>query len=349
MQAVLAQKGEKAVMTDAEVPQNESVKDGESRVVLVDDLAGEGDYWLSVTDAARVTRRQEITIRRWIAVGELPVRRQRMGLNKRTRHVRARDLAKLTPIIDPSAAITGDVGSLDLTSIPQQQAQIQAAQAELLDLYTQLAHMLTHLTSLQEQDRYGQQRLQSALDVAQAEFAQQITQLQNSHIAAGQRFDAQIQTQQVALSEVSKQGREDRLYEARERDRERQETAERFRMIAEQITSQFQHVQQSHVALSQQVERSIDQARAISHQLDEALTLYKAEQQQQLQDIRKQIETSEHMWRDEAKTLQGQIQIIIQTQEADRKAQRSLEQRLTRLTRRPRNSPFNSKRGSRLE
>ena len=60
----------------------------------VDALAGPEDYWLTITDAARATRRQDITIRRWIATGQLPVRRHTVGLNQRTRQVRASDLAR---------------------------------------------------------------------------------------------------------------------------------------------------------------------------------------------------------------------------------------------------------------
>src|SRR5437870_9928230 len=98
----------------------------------VDDLAGPDDYWLTITDAARATRRQDVSIRRWISKGLLPVRRQHVGLNQRTRLVRASDLAKLTPIIDPAGAISTERGKLDLTSIPAQQAQIKASQQELL-------------------------------------------------------------------------------------------------------------------------------------------------------------------------------------------------------------------------
>src|SRR5215472_17625628 len=92
----------------------------------VEDLSGPEDYWLTLTDAARITRRQEVTIRRWVAAGHLPVRRQPMGLTKATRHVRASDLARLSPIIDPSAAISDATAHLDLVGIPQQQAQLQA-------------------------------------------------------------------------------------------------------------------------------------------------------------------------------------------------------------------------------
>lgn len=110
------------------------------RTVLVDALAAPDDYWLSITDAARVTRRQEITIRRWIAAGELPVRGQRMGLNKRTRHVRASDLARLTPIIDPAAAITGAPAQVNLLSIPEQQAQLLLEQQRVAREIEALAH-----------------------------------------------------------------------------------------------------------------------------------------------------------------------------------------------------------------
>src|SRR5713226_6276020 len=89
-----------------------------SRVEYVEDLAGPDDYWLSITSAARVVRRQDITIRRWIASGMLPLRGdpakvgqpgapRPSGLNKRTRYVRASDLEKLSPIVDPSAVIIG--------------------------------------------------------------------------------------------------------------------------------------------------------------------------------------------------------------------------------------------------
>ena len=97
----------------------------------VDALAGPEDYWLTITDAARATRRQDITIRRWIATGQLPVRRNAVGLNQRTRQVRASDLARLTPIIDPTAVITGEEGRLNLLSIPVEQAQLKAGQQQL--------------------------------------------------------------------------------------------------------------------------------------------------------------------------------------------------------------------------
>ena len=99
--------------------------------VWVEELAGVDDYWLTLTDAARVTRRQEVTIRRWVAAGSLPIRNRPLGINKRTRHVRASDLAQLTPIVDASATISGATARIDLLSIPEQQGQILQRQREM--------------------------------------------------------------------------------------------------------------------------------------------------------------------------------------------------------------------------
>src|SRR4051812_2413274 len=89
--------------------------DKADRVQYVEELGGEGDYWLSLTDASRICRVQDVSIRRAITRGALPVRRQRAGQNKRTRFVRALDLAKAGfPIIDESAAITTEIGKADI-------------------------------------------------------------------------------------------------------------------------------------------------------------------------------------------------------------------------------------------
>jgi chromosome segregation ATPase len=120
--------------TDQELSQNQER--------YADELSGPDDYWLTITDAARATRRQEVSIRRWISKGLLPVRRQNVGLNQRTRLVRASDLAALTPIIDPAGAITSERSRLDLTSIPVQQAQIKASQQTLLSQLEQIQHQL---------------------------------------------------------------------------------------------------------------------------------------------------------------------------------------------------------------
>ncbi|HEY4389547.1 MAG TPA: helix-turn-helix domain-containing protein [Ktedonobacteraceae bacterium] len=103
----------------------------ENPVRFVEALADEHDYWLSLTDAARITRTSEAMARRWVSSGRLPIRKEPVGINQRTRLVRASDVARLRPIVDPSAAITDDIHKLDLLSITRQQQQIQQEQHEL--------------------------------------------------------------------------------------------------------------------------------------------------------------------------------------------------------------------------
>ncbi len=98
-------------------------------VQYVEELAGpeeypEGDTWISLTDAARITRTSEAMARRWVTSGRLKVKKEPVGVPPRTRLVRLSDVAKIRPIVDPTAAITGDVRKLDLPSIPRQQLQI---------------------------------------------------------------------------------------------------------------------------------------------------------------------------------------------------------------------------------
>src|SRR6266566_4163519 len=101
----------------------------EDLMQYVEELAGPeayppGDAWISLTDAARVTRTSEAMARRWVTSGRLPIKKETVGIPSRTRLVRLSDVAKIRPIVDPTAAITGDVRKLDLPSIPRQQLQI---------------------------------------------------------------------------------------------------------------------------------------------------------------------------------------------------------------------------------
>ena len=147
-----------------------------------DELAAPDDYWLTITDAARATRRQDVTIRRWISKGLLPVRRQFVGLNQRTRLVRASDLAGLTPIIDPAGAISTERGKLDLTSIPMQQAQIKSSQQNILTQIEGLENQLSQLRittqrALEQQQREQEKSLASLRDEMTTRDLQVHTQL----------------------------------------------------------------------------------------------------------------------------------------------------------------------------
>jgi chromosome segregation ATPase len=118
----------------------------DDRLRYVEELASPeeypGDAWISITDAARITRTSEAMARRWVTSGRLPVRKEPVGLPPRTRLVRISDVAKIRPIIDPTAAITDEVRKLDLPSIPRQQQQIVQDNQRLLK-ETEVLHQET--------------------------------------------------------------------------------------------------------------------------------------------------------------------------------------------------------------
>ena len=138
-------------------------EDPTKKEVHVTELAGPGDRWVSVTDASRIARRQEHTVRTWIAQGRLAVNPVRVGINKKTRQVRLSDLAKLTPIIDPDAGIATDLGTLDLPSIPKQQQQVMEQMAVLQQEVTgQLANLDGQLRNLAgEQEQFAEETRQT--------------------------------------------------------------------------------------------------------------------------------------------------------------------------------------------
>ena len=116
-----------------------------------------------MTDASRIGRRQEHTIRTWIAQGVLPVHPERVGINKKTRQVRLSDLAKLTPILDPDAGIATDFGTLDLPSIPKQQQQLLEQMTALKrDVADQLASLGEQFRGLSgEQETFAEETRQT--------------------------------------------------------------------------------------------------------------------------------------------------------------------------------------------
>ncbi len=157
----------------------------------VEELAGPeeyppGDAWISLTDAARVTRTSEAMARRWVTSGRLPVKKEAVGIPPRTRLVRMSDVAKIRPIVDPTAAITGDVRKLDLPSIPRQQQQIMQDYRRILgetvtlkltvDQFTQetRASLQEGLDSLEKRLTTSQSRLVSVLEQRLTELREQL-------------------------------------------------------------------------------------------------------------------------------------------------------------------------------
>ncbi len=181
----------------------------------VDALAGPEDYWLTITDAARATRRQDITIRRWIATGQLPVRRNAVGLNQRTRQVRASDLARLTPIIDPTAVITGEEGRLNLMSIPVEQAQLRAGQQQLQQ----------HVAALREHVEQQGQTFRQALTEHRLAFQQHQEQLREALAAQFSQVHEALFGTRTALETIRTEQQQRLAQHGQELERLRQRLA----------------------------------------------------------------------------------------------------------------------------
>src|ERR1019366_1591322 len=141
---------------------------------FVEELANEQDYWMSLTDAARVTRTSEPMVRRWVTAGRLPVRKEPAGINQRTRLVRASDVAQIRPIIDPTAAITDEIHKLDLLSIPRQQE-----------------HIIRDQQLLAEQIQAVRQEIEAQVKPIQASLEQHATELSTLSQEWMQRFTVQ--------------------------------------------------------------------------------------------------------------------------------------------------------------
>lgn len=180
-------------------------------VVYVETLTGADDYWLSITDAARVCRVQDVSIRRSINKGILPVRRQRAGQNKRTRFVRASDLPQAGfPIIDESAAITTEIGKADILSIPRQQQQIIQDHQHLLTtlsllqktLTSEQAQMQALLQQQQEQIKHIQQENAQQVATLETRLAQSQAQFQQTLAEAERRREEEQQVMQLALTRL---------------------------------------------------------------------------------------------------------------------------------------------------
>ena len=186
-------------MDSAHSPEVSSLDDA---VLYVEELASADDYWLSITDAARVCRVQDVSIRRAINRKSLPVRRQRAGQNKRTRFVRASDLERAGfPIIDENAVITTEIGKVDVLSIPRQQQQIVQDHQALMLKWNEMREMLANQQQQMEDElRQQQEHFQAAqeeqtrlLATAQEKIGQEQEKFQRALAEARQHFTTEQQ------------------------------------------------------------------------------------------------------------------------------------------------------------
>ncbi len=188
----------------------------------VTELVGPDDRWVSVTDASRIARRQEHTIRTWIAQGKLAVNPVRVGINKKTRQVRLSDLVKLTPIIDPDAGIATDLGTLDLPSIPKQQQQLLA---QMTTLQQEVTGKQEHFAEETRQTWHVTQQQCQALAHRDEEQQQFIQQVRDSLTERLQELDRSLHQELVSQ-------------------------LEQYQCLTEQVTSYSQELQQARQDLS---------------------------------------------------------------------------------------------------
>jgi len=188
----------------------------------VTELVGPDDRWVSVTDASRIARRQEHTIRTWIAQRKLAVNPVRVGINKKTRQVRLSDLVKLTPIIDPDAGIATDLGTLDLPSIPKQQQQLLA---QMTTLQQEVTGKQEHFAEETRQTWHVTQQQCQALAHRDEEQQQFIQQVRDSLTERLQELDRSLHQELVSQ-------------------------LEQYQCLTEQVTSYSQELQQARQDLS---------------------------------------------------------------------------------------------------
>lgn len=253
----------------------------------VDELVDEQDYWLSLTDAARVTRRQDVTIRRWVKSGLLPVRRQNVGLNQRTRQVRASDLAQLTPIIDNSAVITSEQAQLNLTNIPGEQAALRESQQRILQQLETL-----------HQDLEAQGKQYSQALVEQVWQQQQALSLLRDQVEL--RQNAQ---QEEMLRQLEEQAQTLRHV----LDSQKQQ----FEQVQQRISGQAQHLD-AQEQLTTQLQETIEQYQTSTTQAQEELT-------QQQQEVFRFLEEQHALFTElstnhkQLEERTGQLEEVIQT------------------------------------
>ena len=170
-------------------------KSDTARTRYVEELAGDGDAWVSITDAARITRTSEAMARRWVTSGRLPVKRQAVGINQHTRLVRLSDVAAIRPIIDPTAAISDDMHTLDLPSIPRQHAQLMHDHKHLLLQVLAGQRSLDELVvQVHDQKKVFEQSQHSYLE-QEKKLYHEIKLLQTT-------FDEQLKTTQTAMKQM---------------------------------------------------------------------------------------------------------------------------------------------------
>ncbi len=270
-------------------------KEGHGDLVqYVEELAGpeeypEGDAWISLTDAARITRTSEAMARRWVTSGRIPVKKEPVGVPPRTRLVRLSDVAKIRPIVDPTAAITGDVRKLDLPSIPRQQLQI-------MQDYERLTRQIERVLEASKQHEASTHAALEQVTASLRELSEDLSHRLSTHRDELQRALDQAEQQHKTLAAVVR----DQAHQLeRSRDelagqaRQHQQDLEQFRaeLVGQLHTAQatLQQTQQDLEGRLIEQANQVDQVRRDLEEQQEALTTLRRDMtafvQQQMREV----------------------------------------------------------------
>jgi len=241
--------------------QPQSTPEGNTPGLLrfVEELADENDYWMSLTDAARITRTSEAMARRWVSRGRLPIRKEPVGINQRTRLVRASDVARIRPIVDPTAAITDDIHKLDLLSIPRQQEQIMHDHQRVLELAQRMRQEI--------EEHFNQNRI--TLEQGAMELQQQMKEWDRRFAlqqgAWQQALDLQQQHHEALVIQVDHQ-----MQEIEHRTDELKEQGKQQQQAQQSLTAQFEKVRATMQEALQEVQQHLKRLdQDFRHQADQ--------------------------------------------------------------------------------
>ena len=264
----------------------------EDRIQYVEELASAEDYpagdaWISLTDAARVTRTSEAMARRWVTSGRLKVKKEAVGIPPRTRLVRLSDVAAIRPIVDPTAAITGEVRKLDLPSIPRQQLQIMEDHQKLL----------IQITTFQE-------TVEQTITDLRAQLRRDLDSLEVRTTARHEKLASDLTTGLTeASTQLATQGQEVRTLIQEEQTARAQELDKfdkQLTQISDELAGRVDAHDQRFDALTAQVEGEQQAQQRHFEDVDTALERIQADVQQQGRDLVAQLETLE---RDQARDV----------------------------------------------
>src|SRR5258706_15931077 len=256
-------------------------------VQYVEELAGPEDAWISLTDAARITRTSEAMTRRRVTSGRLKVKKEPVGVPPRTRLVRMSDVAAIRPIVDPTAAITGEVRKLDLASIPRQQLQIVEDHQRLTKL----------MQDVLEASKQHEASTQAALQQVTARVGELSEELQHAQDLEHQQREALAEQVRDQAQQIEQSN--DQLVE---QERQHQHDLEQLRThLLDQLTASQQEWERALSRQSQEHRSQVDEVRRDLAQQQEALTTLRRDMTTLVeQQVREVLTALEQLSRDQA-------------------------------------------------